>query len=88
MDEADAFWTSHAGDQFPEVLNAEPRLHSETLLKRRSSLGVGGLRVIPQSESFSKFPFSPRVAYAMLPNLADSFEASILEPLARARQTG
>ena len=26
VDEADAFWTAHAGDQFPEVLNAAPLL--------------------------------------------------------------
>ncbi|CAE7938575.1 SCFD1, partial [Symbiodinium sp. KB8] len=41
VDEADAFWTAHAGDQFPEVLNAVPKA-IEDFEKRRTEMAGSG----------------------------------------------
>jgi len=41
VDEADAFWTTHAGDQFPEVLNAVPKAIEDFEKKRAEMSGSG-----------------------------------------------
>lgn len=41
VDESDSFWATHAGDQFPEVLNAVPKAIEE-FEKKRAEMSSGG----------------------------------------------
>jgi len=41
VDESDSFWAAHAGDQFPEVLNAVPKAIEEFEKKRAEMSGSG-----------------------------------------------
>lgn len=42
VDDQDSFWTAHAGDQFPEVLNAVPKAIEEFEKKRAEMANTGG----------------------------------------------